>query len=346
LACDYCYARAGDLPDLTPKMFHDEFEKVRGLYPEDATFRLVIYGGEPLMNRDLISYLATLEDIESMNVVTGLGAKLVIAPKVSYCFSIDPPSDLYHRKTIGGESFYHRAIQRIAPYAETSDSIYLRATLTNEAWNYRELWQGVKLIYPRQRVFVKPESVAGAGGLSPEVLARLREFFREEAVKMYKTSRVADCWNSYLVNTARDIFGPYPSMGGCGTFSNRLVISSLGVRTFCNEAPLGESGDLGFVFWSSEEERARLFSTIADFPGDCSRCSVRHFCGVTCPLNILKGDTSVCRYRRMVVEEILSAFFEYTPLPAVVNWIAGKYSKPETREQTLSECLSALNRRT
>ena len=340
LRCKYCYdkARTDNSKSLSVDTFKDSFCHVKEKYKEGSKFGVIVYGGEPLLNKDLIRYLIGSPDFHRIHIVTGLGAELILNEKVDYCFSIDPPSRDYPRVNLNGDSFYHESIKRISPYANTGRGIYIRSTLTRNSWNYRELYLDLKNTYPNNDVSIKPEPVFDSGGMALDScsISSLRTLFREDFESFRRLHDFKKHYNSYAVDFMRDFLSRDFLFGGCGSFNNRLVISTEKYSTFCNEVGVSPEGR-EFVSWETEEEREKVIGGVVKMPELCRNCDIRDFCGIICPLRLFQKDDSACKYRRMVVEEGISSFFKYTPLPTIFKWMMYKYSRDEETKRTIAE---------
>ena len=120
-----------------------------------------------------------------------------------------------------------------------------------------------------------------------------------------------------------------------------MVISVEDRDTFCNEISVnGEGGE--FVSWSTEDGRDRIIQGVVSLPPICSCCDVRDYCGSLCPMKLFLNNTSACSYRKMVVEEGLLAFFQYSPIATIFKWMAYNNAKNEEDKNLVLKTLLSI----
>ncbi len=370
LHCDYCYGEDGSYGGPAVHMSRDTARQaVDFLMKEsgsDKICRITFFGGEPLLNFDLVKYVVKYARNESSkrNKELHLGmtsngilmnddkADFLIKEKIEVTFSIDGPKEIQdnNRRLKGNkeQSSYDLVYPKILKYiekAEKNNSFYaFRATLTRPAlinmYDVVDFFHGFKtkkIIY---------DTAEYKHGISPRGLA-----ITEDDLNIYrqKVKEVAEGFRKKHSKYDSLFSGPLNAIKKKTRRNNYCLsagilyvgVSAQGDLFPCHRFVGYKGTKLGNV-WEGfdKEDWQRRYAKVHIFNSKvCSRCWIRYYCGGLCPATnyFLGGDMVLsekvdpepvhCKLKKIIFEETL--------LLSARLW--GEHSQAETEDWTQQE---------
>lgn len=276
MACGYCYA--GKHEGNYDKVNFD-FGKMRHFFSQHGhkLGRVIVYGGDSLMQPGLASLLRECLPDTSFSFVTGMGyptpvfhkkAREVLSVKGHFTFSIDPPvpgRDKPYTRVYklypgdNGHQWYDELLKRAgdlqAWFNETTQSPVegavwggtrqfwgVRPTITQHGFDFRKLREDLKNATGVDEVPINMEPASG--GLTPggaddmEMLNRIDHLLDLDVDDILDQKlSLRSC--QYFRDKLAGILNPARvfSPGGCYDYFTHLSLGPRGELSFCNEAP-------------------------------------------------------------------------------------------------------------
>jgi uncharacterized protein len=352
LNCDYCYGGDGSYngPAIhmsrdTAKQAVDFLMKVSG---NSDNCRITLFGGEPLLNFDLVKYVVQYarKEASKLNKKLHLGmttngllldddkADFLLKENIEVTFSFDGPKKIQDKnrpfKSNKEKSSFDLIYPKILKYiekAEKNNRFYaFRATITRPG--VRNMFDVSNFFKRFKTKEIHYDTAEYKNGISPGGLAitdRDIRFYRHEVKKM------ADEFKKDHSKIEYDLFsGPLKAMKGKIKKESFCVspgafyagVSAEGDIFPCHRLVGYKETKLGNVWdgfdrekWLKKYARVHIFNSKV-----CSRCWVRYFCGGMCPATnyFLGGDLVLsekvdqepvhCKLRKIVFEEAMLLF--------------------------------------
>ena|GEM_PF-1535447 len=369
LNCDYCYGGDGSYGGPAIHMSRDTAEKAVNFLIKASgnanNCRITLFGGEPLLNFDLVKYVVKYARKEASKfkkklylgmTTNGLlldddKSDFLIKENVEVTFSFDGPKEIQDKnrplKSNREKSSFDLIYPRILKYiekAEKNNRFYaFRATITRPG--VRNMFNVANFFKRFKTKEIHYDTAEYKNGISPGGLAITDDdigAYRQEVKKM------ANEFKKNKSKTEYDLFyGPLNAM------KSKIKRESFCVSPGALYAGISAEGDifpchrlvgyketkLGNVWdgfdrekWLKKYARVHIFNSSV-----CSSCWVRYFCGGMCPATnyFLGGDLVLsekvdpepvhCKLRKIVFEEAMLLFAS----------LSGNDFQPHTQKQKM-----------
>jgi uncharacterized protein len=354
LNCDYCYGDDGTYGGPPIKMSEvTAFRAIDFLIKENGDaedFRITLFGGEPLLNFDLVKKVISYVKKEAVkigkNIHIGLTTNGILLDEeksnylldegVEVTISLDGPKDVQDVnrpiKKKGGASSYDLVfpqVKRFVKKAEAREGFHgFRATLTGPSMRkISKIIDFFAKFKNSKKVFDIAEYTPGSSRARIEVtdddLLKYKDFVKEQA-KLYGTDQMKEGFNPFvgplnLLHNKKKKKRPCLSAGvlylGVSAEGDLFPCHRM---VGCKETKLGNL-QKGYSRndWLEKYSRVHVYNSQI-----CSSCWVRYSCGGLCPATsyflcgemMLSGDVGFepihCRVNKIVFEEAILLFYK------------------------------------
>jgi len=374
LHCDYCYGEDGSYGGPAVHMTRDTAEQAVDFLIKESgdsdTCRITFFGGEPLLNFDLVKYITQYARKKAsksnkkmyLGMTTNgvlLNEKIIdflIKEDIEVTFSIDGPKEIHdmsRRFKVNPEKSSHDVIYpKILKYTkkvEGHDCYYgFRATITGPS--IRNIDDLVAFFTSFKTKSIIYDTAEYNNGISPrglairdDDLAIYRRKIKERAEKVRK-NKLESGYNVFA-RPLKDMKDKIKKTHFCISPGALYVgVSAEGDIFPCHRLVGYKETKLGNVWdgfdrekWLKKYARVHIFNSKV-----CSRCWVRYFCGGMCPATnyFLGGDFMLsekvepepvhCKLKKMIIEEAMLLFATLTK----------NDSNSKTKVEEQSHCLS------
>jgi uncharacterized protein len=352
LDCDYCYGGDGSyggpaihMSKETARQAVDFLMKEGG---DTDLCRITIFGGEPLLNFDLVKYVVRYARDEASKCnkkihfgMTTNGVLLnddavdfIIKEKIEVTFSLDGPKEIQDRnrpfKSNREKSSYDLIFPKILNFIEKArenDSFYgFRSTITGPSirnmYNLGEFFGNFgskKVVYDTAEY--KNGSSPGGLAITDDDLS----FYRQ------KIKELAEDFREKRLKPEYDLFsGPLNAMKNKMRKESSCIspgilyvgVSAEGDIFPCHRFVGYKETKLGNVWQGFDREKwLEKYAKVHVFNSKvCSKCWLRYFCGGLCPANnyflggdmVLSGNIAAepvhCKMKKIIFEEAMLLF--------------------------------------
>lgn len=348
LKCDYCYGEDGSYGGPAIHMSKDTAKQavdflIRSSADSDHC-RLTFFGGEPLLNFDLVKYVVQYARDEGSKhnkemyfgmTTNGLildekKIDFLLKEKIDMTFSFDGPKFIHDRnrrlrngKTRSSYDLIYPNILRFIEKAEKRNAFYcFRATITRPG--ILDIYDLVDFFNSFKTKEIHYDTAEYQNGISPRGLAISEEdliIYRQKVKEVARDfERGGAKYDSLLSGPLRSIQKQVKRNNVCLTPGSRFVsVSAEGDIYPCHRLVGYKETKVGDVWQGYEREKwLKKYARVHIFNSKvCSRCWIRYFCGGMCPAtNYILGHDFVlsetvepepvhCRLQKIVFEEAM-----------------------------------------
>lgn len=327
-SCDYCFVTKDDYK-LRPRLNEKEIGKSIDLFlkfipKETNSAKIVIYGGEPLINKDLIRFVITeersrikalrnidlnFEMITNGSLVTKDLAAFLSKNNINISVSLDGWEDLNdkHRKRPGGGGTFKESIQGFLFLKEAGCAPGISCTISHH--NIDKLDEIVSYFADK----LQPSGI----GMNPQLkdeFSPSAEYVAHRLIQAFKVARSVGLYEDRVMKFLQPFVEKYIRITDCGACGNQIVIDPEGKVGVCPAF----SGNENFFpehissnsFNPYQQELFIEWSRRAPFNLDqCRTCYAITICGGGCPYlafqdnkTIMKPNEANCILARTVLE--------------------------------------------
>ena len=358
MKCDYCYGDEGTYGGPSIMMSEEiALRAVDFLIKENGDaehFRVTLFGGEPLLNFDLVKKVIRYVKNEAVKldkkIHIGLTTNGILLDEekgnflldegVEVTISLDDPKEvqdmnrpLKNKDGVSSFDLVLPQIRRFAKEAEERERFHgLRATLTGPS--IREITKVIDFFEEfknSKKIFDIAEYMPGTSragiAVTDDDLLKYKDIVKELA-KLYKTNEMKDGYNPFagpmnLLNSKKKKKRPCLSAGVL-----YLGVSAEGDLFPCHRLVGGKETRLGNIWdgynrdeWLEKYSRVHVYNSQI-----CSSCWVRYFCGGLCPAtSYFLGNEMMltrevgfepihCKVNKIVFEEAILLFYKLSQL--------------------------------
>lgn len=353
LNCDYCYggdgSYGGPAVNMSRKTARRAIDFLMGENGSSDRCRITLFGGEPLLNFDLVKYVVRHAKQEASRRrkkidfgMTTNGVLLdddkiefIIKENIEVTFSFDGPRSIHDRnrplkssKVRSSYDLIHPKILKFIEKAERENCFYgFRATLTRPG--IRNIEDVINFFGNFNTRRITYDTAEYKNGYSPGGLA-----ISHDDLVIYK-AKVREMAARYTGNRSKsdlDLFsGPLKVLQNHTRRHNSCIspgilyvgVSADGDIFPCHRFVGCKDSRLGTVWEGFDRERwlKRYVKTHIYSSRVCTSCWIRYYCGGLCPATnyFLGGDMSLsesvkpepvhCRLKKIVFEEALRLYY-------------------------------------
>ncbi len=342
LRCEYCFAAQGNFKGENLLMTYETGKKALDFLVEHSGSRrnleVDMFGGEPLMNWDLIvklvEYKKELEKKHDKNIRYTLTTNGMLLSDdkldfinenfVNVVLSLDGRKCVndYMRPTAGGKGSYDIIVPKFKKLVEKrgDKSYYLRGTFTNKNLDFDK-----DVLHIANEGFseVSVEPVVSEKGdrfeLTEDMLPEIFEAYDrlvDEMVDRYGTDREFNFFH-YNVDLRQ---GPclIKRVSGCGAGCEYFSVTPTGDIYPCHQFVGNEDFKVGNVYESTYEDilQDKFFDANVENKEDCKKCWAKYYCSGGCHANAFNQNGDIytpyklgCEMQKKRLENAI--YYEY-----------------------------------
>lgn len=312
LRCSYCYGSGGSFGGPRDYMTEETATKAIDFLlkqnPENKNFSIIYFGGEPLMNFDLLKkvtkYCRDIENRTNKKFSLGMttNGTLVSDDVIKYCddnnisisISIDGPKEVHDgcRKCADGTGSFDKLIGNVNELLERRDGkVTARITLTKKNLGLYNIMDSIgKMGFKKVNVALVSVDENSPLEIKQEDFPTLRQEYLKIAEDVFEKVKKKEY-------SAANVFYPYLKMFhrkeimfyNCGAGRHYLAVSPDGGLYLCHrfagmeEYKLGDV-DNGLIAGKQKE----IINSHVDGKNQCKDCWARYICGGGCFYNAVE----------------------------------------------------------
>ena len=317
LACTYCNVKQGTygepfslMDESTADAAIDFFVSIRnGRFP-----RLVFYGGEPLLNWDVLTHatkkIASIFAEREIQIVTNgtlidkERAQFLADNEIFVIISIDGPKDIHDRNRpmkTGGSS-YEKAVKGLEHLKTAGVRFHIRATWSPEYAPYDDVYMHLVEIAGNSRQVTVALEFSEANGSAIERYNEL--LFDKYRLAEEKGCELPNSTYQYLDQALRADWAPVPR---CEAGHAGFSITPNGDIYPCQVSVSRKKFKLGTIYTGIDEKgRENLQEFLESSSPVCEKCWANNYCGGPCRYAVpIPDNWDYCKTVRL---QIIEAF--------------------------------------
>lgn len=300
LNCSYCFAGSEQKINMTLETAKKAFDFLLSSSDPESTLQIDFFGGEPLLNFDLIKeflpYAKSFGRDVKFTLTTNalLLNKDVIAflnsEKISLIMSLDGDINTndMHRKNHKGSSEWHSVLSNIKELISSREGAdyYVRGTFTPDSLNIRD----TALFYTENQIYrFSLEGAKGCSGdswaISEKDTERIKQEYEKLAEFILEQRKIGAPIDYFHFNVYLDTPLCAPRrLSGCGAGVEYVSVSPKGHLYPCHQLHRDEfsmgSLDGGGSFF--KEQREKFSNSSIYVKSGCMDCWARFYCSGGC----------------------------------------------------------------
>ena len=307
ITCTYCFAQGGHYGGKSTMMSFETAKQsvdwVLDQSEEAGACQITLFGGEPLLNLDLIKQIvpyaktqAKEREIEitfgmttNGTLLSGEALAYIMQEDIGVVVSLDGNAETHNRiRTFHDGSDTHDVIVENTRKAVEmgADNIKVRATMTSKNLDIQQIADDIAHLgtttvevaptaeHPNSPTAIRKEHL-------PELKKHLKRMSQTELAKLLKGQNQA---HAYFAGKIQQVLDPHKKDYGCGGGKTFYGISADGSIYFCSAFASNSEFKMGDVFNGLDAEKMQEFDH--DFQVDnrqtCKTCWARNLCGGGC----------------------------------------------------------------
>jgi len=309
-SCEYCFVTKDEIKvsrKMSKQIISDSFDMLSELIGEGGSAKVVFYGGEPLLNENLIKFVLTeerkriesskgitfeFEMITNGSLVTKQTSDLLAKERVNVSVSIDGWEEIHNtqRKTKSGHGTFKDSIRGYNLLKEAGCEPGISCTISYG--NYKHLPNIVQYFAK----CLKPSAI----GINPqlnEIFSPKMEYIFPKLLEAFKVARSEGIYEDRIIKIIQPFIEKYIRLADCGACGNQIVISPGGMVGVC---PAFSDDSMFFPehvsskkFYPYQHELFKEWGKRSPFTMEmCRSCPAITVCGGGCPyLAFIENET-------------------------------------------------------
>lgn len=319
LACGYCNVQQGTYGD-PPKFMSKEtaFEALRFLDQkrDDHTPRLIFYGGEPLLNWDVLTAAVDLAERQfpnlEMEIVTNATlldaarARFLAKHRIFAIISLDGPRNIHdhNRPTVSGKGSYDDAVRGLRNLKKAGARFHVRATWVPGSIAYEEVFHHLAGLAGDSKFVTVALEFQKAGDKGAN------EYYEALRRRYHDTRRMKDSEPpfafSFIDQVLKGDLSPVPE---CEAGRSGFSVTPDGTLYPCQVSASLKYARLGTAAGGIDGEGRENLEAFLNRPSPaCRDCWVRPYCSGPCAFSApLMEAKPFCDVIKLQVREALAA---------------------------------------
>jgi len=307
ITCTYCFAQGGSYGGKATMMDFETAQKavdwVLDQSEEAGACQITLFGGEPLLNVDLIKQIVPYAKIQAKErgiqitfgmttngtLLSGEALAFIMKEDIGVVVSLDGNAETHNRiRTFhdGSDTFDVIAENTRKAAALRPNKVKVRATMTANNLDIDQIAEDISL-YGTTTVVVAPtiEHPKSPTAIRMEHLPELKKHLKSlSQMELTKLLNGQNMTHAYFEDKIKQVLDPHKKEYGCGGGKTFYGIAADGSIYFCSAFASNSEFKMGDVFTGLDPEKMKQFDH--DFQVDnrqtCKTCWARNLCGGGC----------------------------------------------------------------